>query len=323
MSAQLRHHRSRDLDGVCSNAAQGAWVSSSMADIPSASAAIRIFCAADAFISRAPLFMYAQAIAVGGRAAKQGLCAGKEKMIELYGMSSPNVLKITIMLHEAALPYQLHHVGVFEGDQFLPTFKALNPNSKVPVLVDHGGPAGASHTVFESGAILLYLAEKTAVGLASEPLARSRQMQWLMLQLTGIGPMFGQLTHFSRYAPEGNDYSLARYRSEVRRLLKVLDERLSDQEYLSDGYSIADMATVPWIRLASTMYPWLQADGEGRVLADYPSLGRWLQRVTARPAVRAGIEAGERFLPEDIAMFKKAGNDQFDRFFGRGKYLLA
>ncbi|MEI8299920.1 MAG: glutathione S-transferase N-terminal domain-containing protein, partial [Pseudomonadota bacterium] len=98
-------------------------------------------------------------------------------MIELYGMSSPNVLKITIMLHEAGLPYQMHHVGVFEGDQFRPSFMALNPNSKVPVLVDHAGPTGGSHTVFESGAILLYLAEKTGVGLASEPLARSRQIQ--------------------------------------------------------------------------------------------------------------------------------------------------
>jgi GST-like protein len=242
-------------------------------------------------------------------------------MIELYGMSSPNVVKITIMLHEVGLPYEMHHVGVFEGQQFTPSFKALNPNSKVPVIVDHASIQGGRHTVFESGAILLYLAEKTGVGLAKDPLARSRQIQWLMIQLTGIGPMCGQLTHFSRYAPEGNDYSLARYRSEVRRLLQVLDDRLTEHEYLSDGYSIADIAIVPWIRLLSTMYPWLQESAEGPALREYPSLRRWLQVVTARPAVIAGIEAGERFLPNDIEMFKKAGADQFDRFFGRGKYL--
>ena len=244
-------------------------------------------------------------------------------MMELYGMSSPNVVKITIMLHEAGLPYEMHHISVFEGDQFRPAFKALNPNSKVPVLVDHSSVGGGSHTVFESGAILLYLAEKTGDGLSSDPLARSRQIQWLMVQLTGIGPMCGQLTHFSRYAPACNEYSLARYRSEVRRLLQVLDDRLKEHEYLADGYSIADMATAPWIRLLSTMYPWLQANEEGPALREYPSLRRWLEVVIARPAVIAGIEAGERFLPNDMEKFKKADADQFDRFFGRGKYLLA
>src|ERR1700734_4223255 len=153
-------------------------------------------------------------------------------MIDLYGMGSPNVVKIFLALEELALPYKVHPVDVFTGKQFDPAFIKLNPSAKVPVIVDSEGPGGKPYTVFESGAILLYLAEKTGKLLPKDPAGRYDAIQWMLVQMTGLGPMFGQFVHFMRFAPKGNDYALSRYRTQVTRVLDVLEQRLADQPYL-------------------------------------------------------------------------------------------
>ena len=243
-------------------------------------------------------------------------------MIDVYGMSSPNVVKITIMLEELELPYRPHHVNVFAGDQHAPQFLQISPNNKVPAIVDPDGPDGTPLAVFESGAILIYLAEKTGRLLPSAGVARTSVLEWLMVQVASVGPMFGQLVHFTRYAPAGNDYSLQRYTSEVRRVFAVLERRLSQSTFLGGPqYSIADVATWPWIRTAATIYPWLtQAAAGGDALRDWPALARWFGVVAARAAVARGVASGERFLERDKAAFGAADADAFDRFFNRGRY---
>lgn len=243
-------------------------------------------------------------------------------MIDVYGMSSPNVVKITIMLEEVGLAYRQHHVNVFAGDQHTSAFLAISPNNKVPAIVDADGPEGTALAVFESGAILIYLAEKTGQLLPEGGAARAQVLEWLMVQLTGVGPMFGQLVHFTRYAPQGNDYSVQRYTSEVRRIFGVLEQRLGQAPYLGgEAYSVADVATWPWIRTASSIYPWLVAAAEkGDALTAWPALGRWFRLVAARAAVARGIATGERFLDRDRAAFGAADPEAFDRFFNRGKY---
>jgi GST-like protein len=243
-------------------------------------------------------------------------------MIDVYGMSSPNVVKITIMLEELGLPYRQHHVNVFAGEQYEAEFLKISPNNKVPVIVDADGPEERPLAVFESGAILIYLAEKSARLLPARGARRASVLEWLMLQLTGVGPMFGQLVHFTRYAPAGHEYSLQRYTSEVRRLLGVLEQRLSQSAFLgAEEYSVADVATWPWIRTASTIYPWLvQAGAAGDALREWPALSRWFRGIAARPAVERGVASGERFLERDKAAFGSADPDAFDRFFNRGKY---
>jgi GSH-dependent disulfide-bond oxidoreductase len=243
-------------------------------------------------------------------------------MIDVYGMSSPNVVKITVMLEEAGLPYRQHHVNVFAGDQHAPDFLRISPNNKVPVIVDDEGPAGEPLPVFESGAILIYLAEKTGQLLPKGGAARAAVLEWLMVQLTSVGPMFGQLVHFTRYAPQGNDYSVQRYTSEVRRVLGVLERRLAGATWLGgEGYSIADIATWPWIRTAAGIYPWLlQAAERGDAYGEWPALGRWFAAIAQRPAVQRGVTSGERFLDRDRAAFGAAEPEAFDRFFNRGKF---
>jgi GSH-dependent disulfide-bond oxidoreductase len=242
-------------------------------------------------------------------------------MVDLYGMSSPNVVKITIMLEEAELAYRQHYVNVFAGDQYSPQFLAINPNSKVPVIVDHDGPGGAPLPVFESGAILLYLAEKTGRLLPTDPAKRSMAIQWLMVQLTSVGPMFGQLVHFTRHAPPGNDYSLQRYGSEVRRIFGVLENRLAKSEWLgADEYSVADIATWPWIRTACTIFPWLATPAGEHALREWPAIRRWFDAVGCRAPVQRGVKTGERFLDKDVAAFGAADPEAFDRFFNRGRY---
>jgi len=243
-------------------------------------------------------------------------------MIDVYGMSSPNVVKITIMLEELGLPYRAHHVNVFAGEQHTPQFLALSPNNKVPVILDQDGPGGVALPVFESGAILIYLAEKTGRLLPAGGAARVTVLEWLMVQLSSVGPMFGQLVHFTRYAPAGNEYSLKRYTSEVRRIFGVLEQRLGQCAFLGgEEYSIADLATWPWIRTAGTIYPWLiQAAESGAALRDWPALARWFTLIGARPAVARGVGSGERFLEQDRAAFGAADPEAFDRFFNRGKY---
>jgi GSH-dependent disulfide-bond oxidoreductase len=242
-------------------------------------------------------------------------------MIDLYGMSSPNVVKITIMLEETGLAYRQHHVNVFAGEQYAAQFLGMSPNNKVPVILDAAGPEGAPLTVCESGAILIYLAEKTGQLLPSAGAARSAVLQWLMVQLCSVGPMFGQLVHFTRYAPAGNDYSLQRYTSEVRRILGVLERRLSVSSYLGGtDYSLADIATWPWIRTAGGIYPWLKPAEGGAGLLAWPGLAAWFARVGARAAVQRGVATGERFLEQDKVAFAGADAEAFDRFFNRGRF---
>jgi GST-like protein len=231
-------------------------------------------------------------------------------MIDFYALTSPNVQKIFIMLEETGLPYNVKLVDVWAGGQYDPEFLKLNPNAKIPVIVDHEGPGGKPYTVFESGAILMYLAEKTEKFMPADTARRYEVIQWLMVQLTGIGPMFGQLTHYKMFAPkEGNAYSLARYQSEVLRLYDVLEKRLGEKAYLGgDEYSIADIATFPWTRNHAT---------QGVKLENNPNLSRWFKTVSERPAVKTAIDkVGKITSTRDTA-----SEDDKDRFFNRGRYL--
>ena len=202
-------------------------------------------------------------------------------MIELYTSATPNGQKIHIMLEETGLPYRLHWVDLRKGEQFDPEFLKISPNNKIPVILDRDGPGGEPFSVFESGAILIYLAEKTGKFLPAEPRARTRVLEWLMFQVGGVGPMLGQAHHFRAYAREKIPYAIERYTSEGARIYRVLDKRLSEQEYLAGDYSIADMAVFPWIRLH---------ERQGQDMADHPHLSRWFDVVAARPAVARDMD---------------------------------
>ena len=169
-------------------------------------------------------------------------------MIDLFFWTTPNGYKVTIMLAEVGLPYRVVPIDITAGDQFKPEFLAISPNNKIPAIVDDDGPDAEPIAVFESGAILLYLAEKTGRFLPSSARARMEVIQWLMFQMGGVGPMLGQAHHFRRYAPEQIAYAVDRYTNEAARLYRVIDRRLADHEYLAGEYSIADIATFPWIR---------------------------------------------------------------------------
>lgn len=240
--------------------------------------------------------------------------------IDLYGMCSPNVTKVTIMLEETGLPYRTHHVNVAAGEQFAPEFLRLSPNNKVPVIVDPHGPEGQPFTVFESGAILLYLARKTGRFLPETPAARAAAEQWLFLQVASVGPMFGQLSHFLRFAPADSSYARQRYTSEVKRLFKVLDQRLAASSFLGGAeYSVADIATFPWIRVAFTLLPSLQPD---QAPLEHLALQRWLSTLAERPAVQRALTVEQHFMPIDTQAFRNADADAIDRFCGRGRFAL-
>lgn len=235
-------------------------------------------------------------------------------MIDLYGSPTPNVMKITIMLEEVGLPYDLKPVNVWKGEQFRDAFVRLNPNSKVPVIVDHDNPEGP-FAVFESGAILVYLAEKAAKFLPASGNARSNVFQWLMFQVASIGPMSGQFNHFDRFAGEGHDYAKSRYTTELKRLHGVLDRRLAEAEFLGGDYSIADMAVYPWIMVQSKRLkdaiPFMDAHSPL-----HPNLARWFDACAARP----GVERGSQSFGTLKSGLPNADADDFDRIFGRGKY---
>ena len=204
-------------------------------------------------------------------------------MIDLYSFTTPNGFKASIMLEEVGLPYTPHVVHIGRDDQFTPDYVAINPNSKIPAIVDADGPDGAPMTVFESGAILIYLAEKTGKLLPSDPRGRTTVLQWLMFQMAGVGPMFGQAGHFVRAAPEPIPYAQNRYRKELHRLTAVMDQRLGDATYLAgNDYTIADVATFPWVKAAS--------DFIGEDLSAYANVNRWLDTIGARPAVQKGMK---------------------------------
>ena len=203
-------------------------------------------------------------------------------MIQLYAWPTPNGFKISIMLEEIGLPYEVIPVNIGTGDQFKPDFLKISPNNKMPAIVDPDGPEGKPYPLFESGAILLYLAEKTGQFMPSDMAARFRVVEWLMFQMGGIGPMLGQTHHFRNYAPEKIPYAIDRYTKEAGRLYGVLDRRLGEVEYLAgDDYSIADMATFPWLR---------KPEGQGQDIAEFPNVKRWSDAIAARPAVQRGLD---------------------------------
>lgn len=203
-------------------------------------------------------------------------------MIDLYSWSTPNGQKVPIMLEECGLEYVLHPVNILAKEQFKPEFLAISPNNKIPALVDQHGPNGESMALFESGAILLYLAEKTQSFLPTTSASRYSVMQWLMFQVGGLGPMLGQNLHFRSYAPEKIEYAIERYTQEAQRLYKVINTQLKTHAYLAgDEYSIADIATFPWIS------SW---EKQGIKLEEFAQVKRWYDAIASRPAVKRAIE---------------------------------
>ncbi len=202
-------------------------------------------------------------------------------MIQLYTFATPNGHKVSIMLEELGLPYEVTVVDIRKDDQFKPEFLAVNPNNKIPAIVDREGPGGQPLTVFESGAILLYLAEKTGKLLPKSGAERYAAMQWLMFQMGGVGPMFGQLSHFVRFSKEKVPYAITRYTDESKRLLKVMDGELGKREFLAGDYSVADVATFPWLDSMSKHF--------AELLQGHSNLHRWLEAIRARPAVQRGL----------------------------------
>jgi GST-like protein len=203
-------------------------------------------------------------------------------VIELYTWGTPNGRKVSIMLEETALPYGVHTVNIGTGEQHRPEFLALSPNNRIPAIVDPDGPDGAPISLFESGAILVYLANKTGKFLPGDPVRHYDVMQWLMFQMGNVGPMFGQLHHFKRNAPEPLAYPLERYTRETKRLYGVMNQRLAESAYLAGAdYTIADIATYPWV----ARHDWQEIE-----LKDYPAVKRWYDEIGARPAVQRGYK---------------------------------
>ena len=227
-------------------------------------------------------------------------------MIEVYSWPTPNGHKVHIMLEECGLPYRVHPVDIGAGAQFEPGFLAISPNNKIPAITDPDGPEGAPISLFESGAILLYLAGKTGRFLPAGTAARYEVLQWLMFQMGGVGPMLGQAHHFRIYAPEKIPYAVDRYTNEARRLYGVMDRRLAKSTYLGGPeYSIADIAVYPWLR------SW---KNQGIDWNDFPHLRGWFDEIGARPAVQRGCEVlatARKPLVDDKAR---------DLLFGQGQY---
>ena len=203
-------------------------------------------------------------------------------MIDVYSWATPNGHKVHIMLEETGLDYRVHPIDIGAGDQFAPEFLKISPNNKIPAIVDQDGPGGQPLALFESGAILVYLAEKTGRFLPADPVGRYTTLEWLMFQMGGIGPMLGQAHHFRLYAPEKIDYAINRYTNEAQRLYNVMDKRLGETAYLAgDDYTIADIAAFPWTR------SW---QNQGIALDALPNVKRWHEAIAARPAVQRGVE---------------------------------
>ncbi len=202
-------------------------------------------------------------------------------MYDVYTWTTSNGKKVNIMIEELGVEYELHGIQIGKGDQFTPEFTAINPNQKIPAIVDRDGPGGAPYTLFESGAILMYMGEKHGRFFPQDMAARYEVMQWLMFQMGGIGPIFGQAHHFRRAAKEKVPYGIERYTKETRRLWGVLDARLADKEWMAAGeYTIADIAIYPWC----LRYEW-----QGIGLDEFPNVKRWMDAIGARPGVRRGL----------------------------------
>lgn len=202
-------------------------------------------------------------------------------MIDVYTWPTPNGHKVHVMLEECGLPYRVHAINIGKGDQFQPDFLAISPNNKIPAITDSEGPDGKPISLFESGAILLYLAGKTGRFLGKTDREKYNTLQWLMFQMGGVGPMLGQAHHFRIYAPEKIEYAVNRYTNEAKRLYGVIDKQVAQTEWLAgDEYTIADIATFPWLR------SW---QNQGIDWNDYPHAKRWFDTIAARPAVQRGV----------------------------------
>ncbi len=227
-------------------------------------------------------------------------------MIEVFSWPTPNGHKVHIMLEECGLAYRAVPVNIGAGDQFKPEFLAISPNNKIPAITDPKGPDGRPISLFESGAILVYLAAKTGKFMPASDRARYEVLQWLMFQMGSVGPMLGQAHHFRMYAPEKLPYAIDRYSNEARRIYGVIDRRLSDSAFLGGPeYSIADIATFPWLR------SW---ENQGIVLAEYPRLKAWFEQIADRPAVQRGVKV--------LAEYRKPIRDEKEReiLFGKTQY---
>ena len=207
-------------------------------------------------------------------------------MIDLYTWTTPNGRKVSIMLEETGLPYEVHPVDIGNNEQFDPDFLKIAPNNRIPAIVDRDGDGGAPLTLMESGAILVYLAEKTGKFLAAKGGQRAKALEWLMWQMGGIGPMMGQANHFLNTAPEKIPYAIDRYIGESARLIKVMDGRLGQAEYLGGDYSIADMAVYPWLAVGFDLI----RQGKPDIVGKGENVERWMKAVGARPAVQRGME---------------------------------
>lgn len=212
--------------------------------------------------------------------------SAQNKPIELFYWPTPNGWKITIMLEELGVPYEVRYVNIGKGEQFEPSFLEIAPNNRMPAIVDPEGPGGEPISVFESGAILQYLGRKFGRFYPGEERARVEVEQWLYWQMGGLGPMAGQAHHFRQYAPEKIPYAIDRYTNEVNRLYGVMNKRLSGREFLAGDYSIADMACVGWVR------PYRN---QGQDLEEFPNLKRWFDTLMARPAVERGMAVGQEY----------------------------
>ena len=226
-------------------------------------------------------------------------------MIDLYTCNTPNGQKIHIFLEETGLQYTVRWIDIAKGDQFDPEFIKINPNNKIPAIVDFDGPGGEPISVFESGAILIYLGDKTGAFLPTEPRARTEVIQWLMFQMGNVGPMLGQAHHFRAYLPQKIAYAIERYTKEAGRIYHILDKRLGEQEFLAGEYSIADMATFPWIRLH---------ERQGQDLADFANLSRWFDTIARRPAVAKDMESLEAVV-DDIS------EEMWENLWGQTQYV--
>lgn len=228
--------------------------------------------------------------------------------IQIYSWPTPNGHKIHIMLEECELPYEVHAVDIGAGDQFKPEFLAISPNNKIPAIVDPDGPDSRPISLFESGAILIYLAGKTGQFLPRDDRGKFVALQWLMFQMAHIGPMLGQAHHFRRYAPQQIEYAINRYTNEARRLYGVMDRRLGQVRYFAgDSYTIADIAIFPWTRSHAA---------QGVDFADYPNVKRWFEEVSARPAVQRGLKVLEekrREITDERARENLFGAAQYAR----------
>jgi GSH-dependent disulfide-bond oxidoreductase len=229
-------------------------------------------------------------------------------MIEVFSWATPNGHKVHIMLEECGLPYRAIPVDIGAGDQFKPDFLKISPNNKIPAITDPSGPDGKPISLFESGAILIYLAAKTGKFMPKADRAKYEVLQWLMFQMGSVGPMLGQAHHFRMYAPEKIEYAVSRYSNEARRLYGVIDRRLSQSAWLGGSdYSIADIATFPWLR------SW---QNQGIVLTEYPHLKAWFDKIAERPAVQRGVKVladRRRAITGDKEREILFGNKQYER----------